>query len=637
MKIHFLVPVLFALCTSAFSQSGIKPLSLKNHTAERTAVELMDRYDVKFCWLNISAERDTTWIEGYVETLAEAIEDVDTVAFELLADLSVDSCLINGQSLTFLRESNYTKISLPATISQGTSFTCRVYYKGTPPAGGFFNGISTKASEDYGNHVTWTLSEPWNAYHWWPCKQSLTDKLDSVWVYITTDTSNLAGSEGVLENITDLGNGKHRFEWKCRHTIDYYLVSIAVSDYQELSFYAPLPDGDSVLVQNYIYGNPACLTDNEYEIRRTSDFLYLYSELFGIYPYKDEKYGHCMAPISGAMEHQTMTTTGMFFFEITCHELSHQWFGNYITCATWNDIWINEGFASYNEYLALENLGTAGSQNNWMTFAHEKTMEEPGGSVYVYPWDVWNVNMVFSYRLSYKKGASILHALRFELQNDTVFFEILRQHLQAHANGNATGDDFFNTAEQVSGKDLDYFKNQWYYGQGYPIFDIGWSYSNDTLHLSIDQTGSSSTSYFETLLQIKANRQIYDTTFILQLTGTSQSFDIPCSEQVNSLTIDPYGWIPDSVRTNTNGLSEFSDGSGICVFPSPFSDRLTIVGVNSPYGWQLISLSGDIAAKGVGEGRILQLPTAIPGGCYLLEIRTFDGVYRKKIMKAGSL
>jgi aminopeptidase N len=185
----------------------------------------------------------------------------------------------------------------------GQNFSVKVFYNGTPPTaatnplGG--SGMSNATSPTWGNKVTWSLSEPFSAYEWWPCKQSLTDKADSCAVKITVPSNCKAGSNGVLENVVDLGNGSTRYEWKHRHPIDFYLISVAVSKYVDYTIYAnPIGAPAPIPIQNYIYDNPQCLPNFQADIDETVDFMELYWSIFGPYPFADEKYGHCMAPFS---------------------------------------------------------------------------------------------------------------------------------------------------------------------------------------------------------------------------------------------------------------------------------------------------------------------------------------------------
>ncbi len=175
-----------------------------------------------------------------------------------------------------------------------------------------------------------------------------------------------------------------------------------------------------------------------------------------------------MAPMGGGMEHQTMTTLHDFSFYLVAHELAHQWFGDFITCGNWQDIWINEGFASYLEYVAAQELLGQAAADEWMANAMSIALRETSGSVYVPEERVDDTYRLFDYGLTYKKGATLLHMIRFILDDDALFFSTLKVYLEAYGNGLATGADFQEILESESGMDFSCFFDQWYYGEGFP-------------------------------------------------------------------------------------------------------------------------------------------------------------------------
>ncbi len=277
---------------------------------------MLEKYDVTFYFLDLNVENNTVAVSGNVTIKAKpTVTALDTFAFELISAMTIDSVFVEGIQRTFQHSNDLATVSLSPHIPLGTFFSVKIYYHGTPPTGGDFSGIFTDSSTTYHKNVTWTLSEPYAAKEWWPTKQDLRDKADSVWVFLTTSPENKAGSEGLLTGITPMPNGKVRYEWKSYYPIDYYLISFAVADYQDYSLYAhPAGTSDSVLIQNFIYDDPNCLIVNKVAIDETAATLELFSDLFGPYPFIDEKYGHCLAELGGGMEHQTMTTIGILQF-----------------------------------------------------------------------------------------------------------------------------------------------------------------------------------------------------------------------------------------------------------------------------------------------------------------------------------
>ena len=192
-----------------------------------------------------------------------------------------------------------------------------------------------------------------------------------------------------------------------------------------------------------------------------------YSNIFGPYPFIKEKYGQVQFGWGGGMEHQTSTFIVTPNETLMAHELAHQWFGDKITCASWQDVWLNEGFATYLTSMDAEVLFP---QLTLLLRKQEieKITSVPGGSVFVD--DTSNVNRIFDSRLTYIKGSHLLYMLRWIL-GDSLFFRGMRSYLNdpSISYGFATTKDLQKNLEKVSGGNLDYFFKEWFYGQGYPI------------------------------------------------------------------------------------------------------------------------------------------------------------------------
>ena len=602
---------------------------------------LQDRYDVTFYYLDIALERTSTYIAGKVEFHAKStVSQLDTFCFDLSSALTIDSVYFDGVKKTYSRSGNEVYVKLTSGPGLNQPFHAIVYYKGQPISGGFFSGISHANSTSWGNEAVWTLSEPYNAYQWWPCKQALTDKADSCWVFVTTSNTNKVGSNGVLTNTVAVPGSKNRYEWKQIRPIDYYLISVSVAKYVDYTLYAhPAGITDSVMIQNYVYDNPSCLPYFKTEIDRTVGFLELYSDLFGLYPFWKEKYGHSMAPMGGGMEHQTMTTLGSFSFYLTCHELGHQWWGDNVTCATWSDIWINEGFASYCEYLAAQYLVSYTEAQSHMQDVHDNVMTEPDGSIFVPASEITNINRIFDGRLSYDKGSAIIHNIRFEIGNDTVFFDALKQCQQQFENGNATGLDFKAIFENESGIPLTDFFNQWYFGEGYPTFSVNAIQSGDTLSLNVTETTSAAvTPLFKGKMEYRINFSGgSDTTVVCYQTANFNTFKFHVGGAVTSVTVDPENWVVNGVGSITVGVDESAGAAlGFSVSPNPVENDLTVYFLPE-IGRKKIIIS-DLSGRTVLEDNIESLVwsrdlSSIPAGIYHIGVITSKDRQIQKFVK----
>ncbi|NTW33553.1 MAG: M1 family metallopeptidase, partial [Bacteroidetes bacterium] len=570
-------------------ETRTKCKNLKNRSVKISKFDIQsdheNNYDVKFYWLDLAVERTSTNVEGNVTINAVVkINPLDTFVVELIDELTVDSAKINNLTKAVMHSNGLVKIPLGTPITIGSSFSAKIFYHGGASSGGFFSGISHENSPSWGNEVVWTLSEPFNANQWWPCKQDLNDKADSSWVFITTDNTNKAGSNGLLTAITTMPNNKLRYEWKSRNPIDYYLISFAVAKYVDYTIYAhPAGTTDSVMIQNYIYDNPQTLPYFKSFIDSTAPMIELYSSLFGMYPYINEKYGHCMAPLSGGMEHQTMTTLGFFTFDLVCHELAHMWFGDHVTCNSWSDIWINEGFASYSEYLAHQYLRSWAKAQSDMADVHENVLSVSDGSVYV-PFSQTNDELrIFDSRLSYDKGSAIIHNIRFELQDDSVFFKTLKDFQNIYSDSTAGGDDFKAVLEANSSKDFTDFFNQWYYGEGYPIYSLLWHQINDTLYFTSAQTTSSSTTtLFKMLMEYKLISPDGDTLIKVYQTNNVNSFKIPTHKNITGMVVDPNNWVLNTVGSIIQGIEDFRNSVNFMTYPNPCNSSLNILLSKNP-------------------------------------------------------
>ncbi|HER09061.1 MAG TPA: T9SS type A sorting domain-containing protein [Bacteroides sp.] len=544
----------------------------------------LSAYDVKFYHLTLRVTNESTRIGGSAVILAEAVKELDTLVVELQDSLEVTGVEIaDGGELddfrfraAYTHRENAVYVALDRTRLPGEQFAVKISYGGVAGRNrGFFAGITSATDSEYGFRVTYTLSEPLNARDWFPVKQVLGDKIDSVRMDLICGDHLMAASNGILLGVEELPGNERLFRWRTNYPMAFYLLFFAVAEYRDFTFRAPLSSaGDSVPVQNYVYDSDQLLADWTAEIRETGRLIHTYSTLLGDYPFAAEKYGHAMAPLGGGMEHQTMTTIQDFDFYLVAHELAHQWFGDHVTCGYWQDIWINEGFASYMEYVAAQQIFGQQAADEWMSHAMSLALGETSGSVYVPENRADDPFRLFDTGLSYKKGAILLHMIRYILDQDSLFFQVLRTYLDRFGNGLATGEDFRSVLEAESGMDFSCFFEQWYYGEGYPLYQITWRHDGDTLFLRSEQSGTSPATPLFTI-PFDVDLLLSDGSAVRKKFFQDQAvehFKVPLKGLVRNLEFDP-----DNDLLNTASVIRYTPSGGSFIFgPNPVNDQLYV-------------------------------------------------------------
>lgn len=598
---------------------------------------LEDCYDIKFYGLEIQVSDTSASICGKAEILFLTLQEIDTIVFELEPSLSVDSVYLPDIPLSEVFQMDGRVYIIPENkLGKNKLFRPEIFYEGGETNNGFFSGIISRQDFTYGKHVSYTLSEPFQSDSWFPVKQNLHDKADSVRLEIITDSCLLAGSNGLLKKKIQLENGKVRYRWVSNYPIAYYLISFAVSDYQDYSFYTRLSEKDSLLVQNFVYDVPELLLEEKERIDKTSEMLRLFSELFGRYPFFNEKYGHSMAPMGGGMEHQTMTTLQTFNFDLVSHELCHQWFGNNVTCSDWQNIWINEGFASYGEYLAREFILGKEQAIEWMADAHSYALSDKEGSIFLTEDEARDPNRIFSFPLSYKKGAAILHMIRNELNNDSLFFASFRKFQDEYADSVANAEDYSAILEELSGESFKWFFDQWYYGAGYPVLNLSWDQRGDSLSLETIQSSSAGNDdlfrfHTEILLRFDDGS---DSTLRIRIDKKEQKFFLKMDKIISYLQTDP----EHKVLMMANYLQKLPAEGLVELFPNPVIQflQLRFGEINTEKTIRILDLDGKLVYQnkiGMEESSRLDLGYLISGVYFLL----LDSGKKKEVFRIVKL
>jgi hypothetical protein len=504
---------------------------------------LMELYDVKQYHLNLNVETNTVAISGNVSFYVQARNTISVFAFELHRNYTISSVIVNGityNASSITRSNNEVRVTLLAAIDAGTLFEATIFYSGNGPVdnSNVDAGFCQRTAPN-GKKYTYTMSQPYGTADWMPVKQILSDKADSLKVYITTSNVNKVGSQGVLKRVVDVGGGKSRHEWESKYPIAYYLISFAVGEYVEYTIHANV-GSTTVPIVNYVY-DAASLAANQASLDQTKLTLERFSQSFGDYPFKLEKYGHCQVPHNFYLENQTMSTMINFPNTIVAHELAHQWYGDAMSLKSFSEIGLSEGFANYSEYLYREYfVGLASAQSTYKSWVNNIT-SQPGGSVYLR--DSLNTTAMFNSRLIYQKGASLIHMIRYLINNDTLFYQALRQYTAQYQHKVVTYNDFANVIQNVTGVNLtENFLPQWYRGEGFPTYNITWNWKDGFLHIKSQQSVSmpSVTPFFKMPFELAVTDANGNTNIIRLAQDTPTQFHrIAMPTSVTSISFDP--------------------------------------------------------------------------------------------------
>ncbi len=473
-------------------------------------------------------------------TVACVVDGTSAFRFWLHPALTVTDLTVNGRAAAWRRLDELAlEVELGSVCDAGDRFELRVAYRGSPVTA----GLSSIVFESQGGWpVVATLSEPWFASTWWPVKEDSRDKATGE-LLITVPAELTVVANGALVDVQALANGRRRFHWSTAYPTSPYLFAFAATRYSSVTA-SFVHDGGAMPVELHLY--PASDTeDNRERWEAVVGMLEAFGELFGPYPFLAEKYAIYQFPWRGGMEHQTASGQGgdhAFSEYLTAHELAHQWWGDLVTCATWSDIWLNEGFATYAEALWSERgAGASGASalRNAMAARRPGNLE---GTVYIA--SPTSVQRIFSADLSYRKGAWVLHMLRGVLGTET-FFDLLAAYRDRFAYGSATTADLESVAEEVAGRDLGWFFAEWVYGGGAPAYRSGWREheigGQRYLEISLEQTQADPVFTMPLELEVLAGGRPLRTT--LWNHGRLQHFLLPVPAPVAAVDVDPDDWI----------------------------------------------------------------------------------------------
>jgi aminopeptidase N len=602
-----------------------------------------ENFDIKYYRCEWEVDPAVRYIKGKVTIYFKLFTGGNSITVDLSSALTVDSIKRANSTYAFTHTADAIQITFSSNTQPNVLDSVSIWYKGVPTTSGF--GSFTKATTPAGADVLWTLSQPYGAKDWWPCNNGLNDKADSIDIFLTHPAALKGISNGMLQSVTNITGNKAVSHWKHRYPVIPYLIFFSVTDYAVLNHTIPLGNINLPMI-TYCYPASVPLFQTNTVL---TDAPMQQMHALSPYPFINEKYGHTQFGWSGGMEHQTNSAMGSMSESLIVHELVHQWVGNKITCASWQDTWLNEGMASYFMYDYLERKYP---QNLvfYRSAVVNSITSQPGGSVKVV--DTTNANNIFSARLVYRKGGHLLFMLRFIL-GDAAFENVIRKYLNAPelAYASASTSDFKRILERETGRDLTYFFNQWFSGEGFPSFKVKWNVL-DTHFVKINLTQTTShpsVSFYKTPLELTFKNATQSKKVRLENNTNNETFIRRLDFKPDTVFVDSSFWIISRNNT-TEKLPEVNDGSsdpkptnngqgGIDVNPNPVTGPLNVYlhdFASNNVKLRILNAAGQLVyAKDVAlwYGTATVAIPNLAGGMYIIEASNSETQISKKVIK----
>jgi aminopeptidase N len=513
-------------------------------------------YDQKNIKLELSFNFDDESVNG-IETITFIPLENDFNQLILHAKtMKINEVELNDALLKFHQDGKYLFIDLNKNFDKNQLITLIIKYKANPTNGMFFFK-PTKETPQIPYQI-WTQGEGENNRYWYPAYDLPDDRLTTEIAATVPDSMN-AISNGIISSISQNVKDKTvTYEWKMEQPHVNYLTSLVIGDYKtvkenirgvELDYNIP------TRIAKQLGVDINDLADLDYG--HSPEMMNFYSNYIAPYPYKRYAQTAVQDFVVGGMENVTATTLNQRLYHtgsaepnynsdgLIAHEMAHQWFGDYLTCKTWDHIWLNEGFATYMNDLWTENFY---GEDEFLYLRYNENEIYFDNELKYQPLDSIkidlkvNKNKIIPVELkggkAYQRGAAVLNTLRFYL-GDKTFGNGIHHYVDKFKDSVVITSDFEKAMSKSSGRDLSTFFNEWIYGAGFPEFQVSysWNKADKILQINVKQTQNYNSVvkifHIPVLLEVTTSQKVFlDTLFINQ---REQSFSI--SSDQNPLMI----------------------------------------------------------------------------------------------------
>ncbi|HOP49553.1 MAG TPA: M1 family aminopeptidase [Ignavibacteriales bacterium] len=502
---------------------------------------------------------------------------LDSVAKYIELDANSQSITIDsiiGDVKSYQHSNNKLLINFNNTYLPEIETKLKIYYK--------HNDISDGAFYVNDGFV-FTDCEPIGARNWFPCNDLPSDKALMELVAFTP-SNVLLGSNGILADSVNYGS-YIKYRWVSNQAIATYLIVITSRVNYNLNEFYVFDKWQNKYIPIRLYYNTGEAISDELKQSIINAYNY-FSEKWYPHPFDKNGFATLNSDFSwGGMENQTLTSLcpGCWDENLLIHEFAHQWFGDMVTCKTWADIWLNEGFATWAEAYWLERDG---GYNAYLSDIKKKAnyylQNNPGYAIYNPSWadNLPNVNTLFNYAITYCKGACVVHLLKYTL-GDSLFFNVINKYFNTYKYQSATIKDFFNIVTSVTGDDYNWFMEQWIKRPNHPIYENAYDIIDNgegsTVHFKFYQTN---TQFYIMPVKLKFKFQdLSDTTIKVWNNYNGEIFTFNFPKKVTQVIFDPLNEIVLKKATTVVGIEDLSsqqEEETVKVYPNPFNNSSSV-------------------------------------------------------------
>jgi aminopeptidase N len=636
---------------SEIYQSDIYKYRLQFQSADAKLKSPFDviHYTIVLDWTPVFIHKSER-IKGVVNLLIR----IDTTSINRISldavRLQIDTVFVNNSKVIFEQDETTLDINLGTSFYYNDTVDIKILYQRTERSpkniGFYYYSKSVYSRED----IAYTLSAPSDARYWFPCKDQLGDKA-TIDMIVTVPKGYSVISNGILISKKDSLNTT-TYYWHDKYPLKTYVISATASKYISFSKYyrRQRTPNDSVEIKHFIWQQDSSwIISNTFDAANVVSF---FSEKFGEYPFDIYKLVSVYPFPFAAMSNQTVTQLVPSMLinnpdgrNLLSHEIAHQWFGSYVNAATWADVWLNEGFATYADILYMGHI------KGWNVFRQE--MNFHGNSVVNWDGIIYNPPYPYFRGTVYTKGACVLDLLHYTI-GDSLFWRTIQNYLNRYAYGSATTDSLLFIVNQTTLEDYSWFFDQWVYKAGYPIYSITWNAfkapdNNYYCKVLVRQTQTTQ-PVIKMPIEILIKTSMGDTTFRVFNSQREQEFEFKISHQPIALIFDPNQRIiikkVDSITKTydltTNNLKGFQLYQN---FPNPFNPN-TIIKFSIPnfafctlkvydlLGREIVTLIKEPKQAGEYEIEFDANKYNLFSGVYFYQLRSGNLVSTKKFILA---